>query len=154
MRSHDPEEMRMRALRGSQEPFLFNTFTLGSTRGAGTRRENATDAIECNGQRLHCFACFDTDVCRVVLALSLEFHSLFPFSSAFPSFLFLCLQTASNGQQRSFIFVSLVSGFQRAFTQHGTATRQQTSRDRSRETRQRAATAFPHSHTRRYILQA
>jgi hypothetical protein len=41
------------------------------------------------------------------LSFPLEFHSLFSISSALPSFLVFCQLTASNGQQLSFIFVSL-----------------------------------------------
>ena len=156
MRSRDPEEMEEPTLRGSKELYFI---TLSHLETPAQRKPCGYKEGKCNRcnrmqQRLHCFACFNERCLLSRLSFSFGFHSLFPFSSAFPSFLFACQQTASNGQQRSFIFVSLVSGFQRAFTQLGTATRQQTSRDRSRETRQRAATAFSHSHTRRYILQA
>ena len=89
------------------------------------------------------------------LSIPFEFHSLFPFSSAFPSFLSLCKQTASNGQQRGFLFVSLVSGFQRAFTQQEKQ-QQRHSRHKSQSIeRDTSARSISPSHTHtRYILQA
>jgi hypothetical protein len=88
-----------------------------------------------------------TQVCLLTRLSSFlfEFHSLLPFELCLPFVPFLCQQTASNGQQRSFIFVSLVSGFQRAFP--AAADQRRDRHKPKRETRQRSNTPFPHAAT-------
>jgi len=90
MRSRDPEEMEEPTLRGSKELYFI---TLSHLETPAQRKPCGYKEGKCNRcnrmqQRLHCFACFNERCLLSRLSFPFEFHSLFPFSSAFPSFLF------------------------------------------------------------------
>ena len=107
MRSHDPEEMEEPTLRGSKELYFI---TLSHLETPAQRKPCGYKEGKCNRcnrmqQRLHCFACFNERCLLSRLSIPFEFHSLFPFSSALPSFLFSASKrraTVSSGASSSF----------------------------------------------------
>lgn len=155
MRSRDPEEMEEPTLRGSKELYFI---TLSHLETPAQRKPCGYKEGKCNRcnrmqQRLHCFACFNERCLLSRLSIPFEFHSLFPFSSAFPSFLFSASKrraTVSSGASSSFHWFRDSSARLRSGKQQRDSRQVAIDRERHFSAQQQ----LPHIHTRSYILQA